>query len=102
MPSVGEPVQRSWEFLARVVAPHHYQYTRDVAETSPAQHTRVLVVEDDADMRGLIADLLSHEGYRVEEAVTGIDALEKTRSSEHPPDVILLDLNLPMMDGWEF
>jgi serine/threonine protein kinase/CheY-like chemotaxis protein len=60
------------------------------------------VVEDDADMRGLIADLLSHEGYRVEEAVTGIDALEKTRSSEHPPDVILLDLNLPMMDGWEF
>jgi serine/threonine-protein kinase len=62
----------------------------------------VLVVEDDADMRGLIADLLSHEGYRVEEAVTGIDALEKSRGSAPPPDVILLDLNLPMMDGWEF
>lgn len=62
----------------------------------------MLVVEDDADMRGLIADLLSHEGYRVDEACTGIDALEKSRNTAPPPDVILLDLNLPMMDGWEF
>src|ERR671922_829464 len=59
----------------------------------------VLVVEDYQDAREMYAAYLQFSGYRVAEAANGLEALEKTR--ELMPDVILMDLSLPKMDGWE-
>jgi two-component system, cell cycle response regulator DivK len=59
----------------------------------------VLVVEDYQDAREMYAAYLMFSGYRVAEATNGIEAIEKT--VELLPDVILMDLALPRMDGWE-
>ena len=62
--------------------------------------TRVLVVEDDDDIRSLLAELLEEEGYEVVSAADGRQGLD--RAHERPPDLILLDLMMPVMNGWEF
>ena len=59
----------------------------------------VLVVEDYQDAREMYAAYLQLSGYRVAEASNGLEALDKTR--ELMPDIILMDLALPKMDGWE-
>jgi class 3 adenylate cyclase/CheY-like chemotaxis protein len=59
----------------------------------------VLVVDDKEKNRTLLRDPLEARGYEVEEAVDGIDALQK--SAARQPDVILLDLMMPRMDGFE-
>lgn len=61
--------------------------------------TRVLVVEDDDDNRSIVVKVLALEGYEVAEAGDGEDALEKARTWR--PDLVLLDLALPHVDGWE-
>jgi CheY-like chemotaxis protein len=64
-----------------------------------SQNPLVLVVEDYQDAREMYAAYLQFSGYRVAEAANGLEALEKTR--ELMPDIILMDLALPKMDGWE-
>ncbi|MDD4050753.1 MAG: response regulator transcription factor [candidate division Zixibacteria bacterium] len=59
----------------------------------------ILVVEDDEDIRRLIALTFTKEGYRVIETESGEEALKKAAAS--PPDLILLDLMLPGLDGLE-
>jgi len=59
----------------------------------------VLVVEDYQDAREMYAAYLQFSGYRVAEATDGLEAIEKT--NELLPDIILMDLALPRMDGWE-
>lgn len=59
----------------------------------------VLVVEDYQDAREMYAAYLQFSGYRVAEATNGLEAIEKTH--ELMPDIILMDLALPKMDGWE-
>ena len=61
---------------------------------------RVLIVEDDFEFRYAVADALRNLGWDVRGAADGFDALGTLR--EWRPDVILLDLMLPMMDGWAF
>src|SRR5690242_6077201 len=63
--------------------------------------TRILVVEDDADLRSVIRDILEAESYEVLESGDGVDALAKLRSGP-PPSLILLDLMMPRMNGWAF
>jgi DNA-binding response OmpR family regulator len=60
--------------------------------------TRVLVVDDDAPIRLLCRVNLEAEGMEVLEAADGADGLEKARSAS--PDVVLLDVMLPKLDGW--
>jgi len=60
-----------------------------------------LVVDDDADIRDALCELLEDEGYRAVSAANGQEALTYLKSSELPC-VILLDLMMPVMDGWEF
>ncbi|WP_299989101.1 response regulator [uncultured Ruegeria sp.] len=60
----------------------------------------VLVVEDEAATREMICRVLGKEGWQIDEAVNGLDALQ--RLSEAVSDVILLDLMMPEMDGFEF
>ena len=61
---------------------------------------RILVVEDDADLGKTVARCLSDEGYEIEIAADGHSALEALRRS--PCDLVLLDLMMPKMNGWEF
>ncbi len=60
---------------------------------------RVLVVDDFQDNRELLCDLLVPLGVEVEEAVNGVDAVQ--RFAAHPPDVVLMDIRMPVMDGCE-
>jgi DNA-binding response OmpR family regulator len=60
----------------------------------------VLVVDDDRNVQGLIASLLSTYGYQVVVAGDGRDAMR--RLLERCPGLILLDLNMPVLDGWAF
>jgi len=62
---------------------------------------RVFVIEDDADTREMLGKVLEMEGYQVTSVGDGEDALRRLRA-EPPPRVILLDLMMPGMDGWEF
>jgi CheY-like chemotaxis protein len=64
---------------------------------------RVLVVEDDDDIRESIVSVLEEEGYAVEQAAHGADALEVLRRDGiQLPCVIVLDLMMPVMNGWDF
>jgi CheY-like chemotaxis protein len=60
----------------------------------------VLVIEDDPDMRGLLVLMLEDRGHRVLAASDGREGLDVLR--HETPDLILLDMKMPVMDGWEF
>jgi two-component system alkaline phosphatase synthesis response regulator PhoP len=91
------------------VEPHHSQ--PQPAKPEPESSTsserrvdpraRVLVVEDEHDLRALIAEWLESRGYQVVEAADGADAAELLGAGLEP-DVILLDLGLPRMSGRQF
>jgi DNA-binding response OmpR family regulator len=67
-----------------------------VREAMPAV---VLVVDDEPGIRAVLAELLTDEGYRVVVAQDGADALRQI--GDAMPDVVLLDLNMPKLNGWE-
>jgi DNA-binding response OmpR family regulator len=58
----------------------------------------VLLVEDEDGLRRVLRDLLEREGYHVVEAADGVEALDEI--DRHAPDLIVLDLNLPRLDGY--
>ena len=60
---------------------------------------RILVVEDQADNRRILRDLLSSVGYEILEAVTGDEGV--TLATTQHPDLILMDIQLPGIDGYE-
>jgi len=66
-----------------------------------ASGRNVLIVEDDVDIREALDGLLSMEGFRVAGCSNGREALDLLRQSAKP-DLILLDLMMPVMDGWQF
>src|ERR1700683_307749 len=61
----------------------------------------VLIVEDDDGARTALGDIFDVEGFRVACSANGQEALDYLRKSP-PPDVIILDLQMPVMDGWQF
>jgi DNA-binding response OmpR family regulator len=63
------------------------------------KRAQVLVVDDDPDIRGLVKELLERQGYTVAEASNGKEALRALYST--PPDVVLLDVSMPELDGWQ-
>jgi CheY-like chemotaxis protein len=62
----------------------------------------VLVVEDDADIRESVRELLESEGLTVSVAANGREALAHLNEAETLPDLVLLDLMMPVMDGFAF
>ena len=72
-----------------------------VVRMSDRRRCKILVVEDDDDIRDSLKELLEEEGYRVDTAANGQQALVKLQEQELP-QLILLDLMMPVMDGWQF
>jgi two-component system cell cycle response regulator DivK len=64
-----------------------------------ADRPQVLLVDDYADAREMYTEYLEFSGFDVVQATNGIEALQ--RAVESSPDIILMDLSLPVMDGWE-
>jgi signal transduction histidine kinase len=64
--------------------------------------TRVALIEDDEDVRGAIEELLVDEGFLVTAFPDGLDAIQALRAGGIAPDLILLDLGMRKMDGWQF
>jgi len=60
---------------------------------------RILIVEDQEDLRGVLHDLLSGSGYAVIEAADGQEGVAKAKSER--PDLILMDIQMPILDGYE-
>jgi len=71
----------------------------DLPPRAERQRPLVLIVEDQAELRHLYAQQFSISGFDVIEAGNGADAIEHTMT--HAPDVVLMDLSLPVVDGWE-
>lgn len=68
--------------------------------TATDRRGRILVVDDDVDMLHALRETLEHEGYGVDVATNGKEALDRARGDA--PDLILLDVMMPEMDGWQF
>lgn len=62
---------------------------------------RILVVEDDTSIRELLVELLESEGYAVASAINGLEGIRYLEANNHP-DLILIDLMMPVMDGYAF
>ena len=60
---------------------------------------RILVIEDIEDNRRIVRDLLTSAGYELIEATTGLEGVRM--AAEHRPDLILMDIQLPELDGYE-
>jgi two-component system OmpR family response regulator len=60
---------------------------------------RILIVEDEPDLRRLMSEMLEDEGYAVDAAAEGIDGLARARA--WPYDALILDLQIPGIDGWD-
>lgn len=68
--------------------------------SAPAAKKTILIIEDDSDIREVLIDVLDLNGFTVESASNGEEGLEILRRMR--PDLILLDLMMPVMDGYAF
>jgi CheY-like chemotaxis protein len=71
------------------------------AETQPTTTRTVMIVDDDRDIRENLGELLRDEGFNVEAAWNGAEAMKRLQSGFRP-DLIILDLMMPVMDGATF
>ena len=67
--------------------------------TQPAKIPTVLLVDDDIHNQKIFETVLRHSGFAVRMAASGDEALREAR--EHLPELILMDLSIPVIDGWE-
>jgi len=63
---------------------------------------QIMIVEDDVEILAILQESLELEGYHTLTAKNGKEALDKLASTTQNPDLILLDLMMPIMNGWEF
>jgi two-component system chemotaxis response regulator CheY len=64
--------------------------------------TRALVIDDAATIRAYLRSILEDAGFTVDEAGNGLEGLEMALGAAEPPDLIIVDLNMPLMDGYAF
>ena len=91
--------------MPRVQTPHRSS-VRERADASPsereaAQRCLVAIIEDDSEFRDMLRELLEEQQYRVVALSNGAEALEALRG-DTLPNVILLDVSMPVMDGFDF
>lgn len=93
-------------FLPRAaieVTPEDQPFDNRVAATAPAeQRGRVLLVDDDADVRLIASAMLSDAGFEVVEASSGASALDALERSEEPTELVVADIAMPGLNGVEF
>jgi len=92
------------------ISPHSGWADNDPADASSLQRKsgqrrdvqicRILVVDDDEVILAAVSGILGQEGFRVETATNGSEALDCVERSS--PDVVLLDMRMPVLDGWAF
>lgn len=75
-----------------------YEYRREQVEVQ--QSKKILIIEDDDAIREMMASILEIEGHRTVMAKNGKEGIEALQS-EVPPDVVLLDMMMPVMNGWQ-
>jgi chemosensory pili system protein ChpA (sensor histidine kinase/response regulator) len=68
----------------------------------PAGPLEVLVVDDSVSVRRVVANTLRKQGWNISAAKDGLEALEMLHAMSAPPDIILLDVEMPRMDGYDF
>lgn len=98
----GEDVTELWPNHADFRPPHGRSGPKVYSPSlllHAMQDARLLIVEDDAELRALVAGRMREGGYLVETAATGPEALEKAETD--PPDLVILDVMLPGLDGIE-
>ncbi len=66
------------------------------------QKKHILIIEDSTDLQALMGRLFKSEGYTVSQALNGREALDFLKSTTELPSLILLDIMMPVMDGFEF
>jgi DNA-binding response OmpR family regulator len=91
VPAPGEDLSSSFDLIESSKPPELTRGGREPQAT-------VLLVDDEDQLRRVMKDLLEREGYRVTEAQNGIEALDQV--DRHAPDIVVLDLNLPGLDGY--
>jgi CheY-like chemotaxis protein len=96
-PGRGTTMTVLWPRLAEPHAPSGGAPAR----TEPERGATVLVVEDEAGLRRLVADILLRRGYHVHVVADGVEALEWLAQAERAPDVLLTDVVMPRMGGPE-
>lgn len=90
--------------LGRPIGPAGEVATPAVLNLQPSTHQQqyqVLIVDDSLSVRRVIATLLSRQGWTPSQAKDGVEALELLRKIERLPDLILMDVEMPRMDGFE-
>jgi CheY-like chemotaxis protein len=94
-------VQRSGRLTGKVVL--HPDFKRRKAETAPAAppKQRIMIVDDEKMLLILTSEILKEAGYEVVTAQSGFECLDQFRSGGKKFDLVLLDLNMPLMDGEE-
>lgn len=88
----GFEVSEAFELIDEEVDP------AGAGDSTGSKGITVLLVDDEDQLRRVMKDLLEREGYTIAEAADGIEALDQ--ADRHAPDVIVLDLNLPTLDGY--
>jgi chemosensory pili system protein ChpA (sensor histidine kinase/response regulator) len=96
------PVQLAQRADVPTFDPHAEQRIAHTPAAKPARESRrlVMIVDDSLTVRKITSRMLAREGFDVLTAKDGVDALQVL--GEHSPDVILLDIEMPRMDGFEF
>jgi type II secretory ATPase GspE/PulE/Tfp pilus assembly ATPase PilB-like protein/ActR/RegA family two-component response regulator len=94
-PSIAEPLEANLEFSSEA-----FQLLDSLGKAPQVQHLsrKVLLVDDEDQLRRVMKDLLEREGYTIAEARDGVEALDQV--DKFGPDVVVLDLNLPGLDGY--
>jgi CheY-like chemotaxis protein len=72
-----------------------------ITDAHPEERATVLLVEDENELRDIVGDLLEHDGYEVIPASNGKQAIEFLHNARKLPSVIVLDLMMPIVSGWE-
>jgi CheY-like chemotaxis protein len=78
----------------------HAQCTTATDVSPPLRPCRILVVDDEEPIRAVVSEILDEEGYPVATATNGAEALQLVESGH--PCVVLLDMRMPILDGWGF
>lgn len=91
--------QEDADELGQRIAAHLSESVEPDAPPPELEPLHVLVVEDSASQRKIVVDVLESAGHRVSTAEHGLAALGK--ALKDPPDVVLTDVNMPVMDGWQ-